>query len=246
MSQLKPSFINEIRLSLEKSRFTTDDFELELPKSGNVLAKISFLHKPEYFLALLEEQKREQVTTEQKYLYSTRTEYVTHVELSVRTVPGAFKLRQDTDISELGEVLKIIPKWCDSIRDDLYALMPAPDPLEELRQQFKSKLDEIVNEPNTFFSEEELAVVDKRFDQLYEEISQLREQHSLTKQQLDAIQKEIEEFKKSARAYPKGIWAKITSNKLLKTTGQILNSPEGRALMFQGIRRVLGLPDDQG
>ena len=246
MPQLKPSFIKEIRSSLEKSRFTIDDFELELPESGNVLAKITFLHKPGYFLALLEEQKREQVTTEQKYLYSTRTEYVTHVELSVRTVPGAFKLREDADISELGEVLKMIPKWCDSINDDLYALIPVPDPLQELRKQFKSKLEEIVTEPDTYFDEEELAVVDRRFDQLYEEISQLREQHSLTKHQLNAIQKEFEEFKKSARAYPKGIWAKITSNKLFRSTAQILNSPEGRAFLFQNVRRALGLPDDQG
>jgi len=245
VSQLKPSFINNIRSALEKSRFTLDDFGLELPESGNVLAKITFLHKPEYFLVLLEEEKREKITTEQKYLFSSRTEYVSQCMLSVSTVPGVFKLREDTEISELGDVLNMIPKWCECIRDDLYALMPAPDPLQELRQQFKSKLDELVNEPDSFFDEEELAVVDKRFDQLYKEISQLREQHSLTKQQLDAIQKEIEEFKKSARAYPKGIWAKITSNKLVKTTGQILNSPEGRAFLFQNIRRALGLPEDQ-
>jgi hypothetical protein len=174
MPQLKPSFITEIRISLEKSKFTIDDFGIELPESGNVLAKITFLHKPEYFLLLLEEHGRDQVTTEQKYLYSTRTEYVNRVELSVRTVPGTFKLQEKTDIHELGEVVNIIPKWCDSIRDDLYALMPVSDPLQELRLQFNQKLSEIINEPNTYFSEEELSIVDKKFDQLYEEISQLR------------------------------------------------------------------------
>ena len=122
--------------------------------------------------------------------------------------------------------------------------MPTPDPLEQLKQQLQAKLDELVNEPNDFFNEEELSVVDKRFDRLYEDISQLREQHSLTKQQLEALQKEIEEFKKSARAYPKGIWAKLTGNKLVKATGQILNTPECRTFIFQQIRRVLGLPDD--
>ena len=118
------------------------------------------------------------------------------------------------------------------------------DPLEQLRSQLQANLAELVKQPNDFFNKEELSIVDKRFDQLYEEISELREQYSLTKQNLDALQKEIEEFKKSARAYPKGIWARITSNKLIKTTGQIVNSTEGRTFLFQQISRVLGLTDD--
>lgn len=245
MPQLKPSFIREIKSSLLKSQFTVEDFVLELPESGSLLAKISFIHKPEYFLSLHEEEKRERVTTEQKYMMSSRTEFVSEVVLSVRTVPGAFKTKEDKVIYELGDVLEMIPKWCDSIRADLYALMPTPDPFEELRQQLQLKLDELVDNPSTYFNEDELTVVDKRFDQLYEEISQLREQHSLTKQQLAEIKKEVEEFKKSARAYPKGMWANITSNKLVKTTAPVLNSPEGRADLLQNILCTLGLPEDR-
>lgn len=244
MSQLKPSFVSDIRAALGRSRFTLEDFVLELPESGSLLVKITFIHKPEYSLSLFEEEKRETVKIEQNYNMSSRTEHIRQVVLSVKTIPGRFKTKTVTEIYEIGEVLELIPTWCEGIRADLYALMPTPDPLELLKQQLKAKLDELVNEPNDFFNEDELSVVDKRLDQLYEDISQLREQHSLTKQQLEALQKEIEEFKKSARAYPKGIWAKITSNKLVKATGQILNTPECRTFIFQQIRRVLGVPDD--
>jgi len=244
VSQLKPSFVSDIRSALEKSRFTPEDFQIELPDTGRILARITFVHKPEYFLALLEEEKQEQVTIEQKYLMSTRTERIRHVIYSVRTVPGSFKTQSDTEVDELDGVLELIPKWCESIRADLYALTPMQDPLEQLRSQLQANLDELVKQPNDFFNEEELSIVDKRFDQLYEEISELREQYSLTKQNLEALQKEIDEFKKSARAYPKGIWARVTGNKLVKATGQLVNSPEGRSFLFQQIRRALGLTDD--
>ena len=110
MPQLKPSFICDIRSSLEKSRFTPEDFKIELPDTGCTLARITFVHKPEYFLALFEEEKQEQVTIEQKYLMSSRTERIQHVIYSVRTVPGSFKTQSDTEINKLDGVLELIPK----------------------------------------------------------------------------------------------------------------------------------------
>lgn len=244
MSQLKPSFINEIRAALGNSRFTPEDFLLELPKSGRVLVKIGFAHKPEYFLALTEYEKQEKVTIEQKYLMSSRTESIRQVIYSVKTVPGKFKTEADVGIGEPGDLLELIPQWCESIRADLYALTPTRDTLEQLRQKLQANLDDLVKQPDEFFDENELSIVDKRFDQLYEDIAKLREQYSLTKQDLAALQKEVDEFKKSARAYPKGLWAKITGNKLIKATGSLVNSPEGRTFLFREIRRALGFSDD--
>ena len=244
MSQLKPSFIREVREALAKSKFTAEDFDLELPKSGRLLLKITFVYKPEYYLALLEDEKSESVTIEQKFLMSTRTERVKQVVFSVRTVPGRYKVETVSEISHPGDVLDEIPRWCENIRADLYALAPGQDPLEQLRQKLSENLDELVQEPNAFFTEEELKVVDARFDRLYEEIANLREQYSFTKQQLSELQKDFDEFKNSARAYPKGIWAKVTGNKLVKATGKMFNTPEGRTFLFQQVRRVLGLSDD--
>lgn len=244
MSQLKPSFVREVREALANSKFTAEDFDLELP-SGRVLLKISFLYKPEYYLALLEEEKSEAVITELGYLTGgKRTERVKQVVYSVRMVPGRFKVESIAEVSNPGDVLSEIPRWCENVRADLYALAPSHDPLDQLRQKLNENLDGLVQEPNSFFTEEELKVVDVRFDRLYEEISNLREQYSLTKQQLSDLLNEFEEFKSSARAYPKGIWAKVTGNKLVKATGKMFNTPEGRTFLFQQARRVLGMADD--
>ena len=121
MSQLKPSFVSDIRIALGNSRFTLEDFVLELPESGSLLVKITFVHKPEYTLSLFEVEKREKVKIEQNFTMSSRTEHIRQLILSVKTIPGRFKTKSDTEIDEIGEVLELIPKWCESIRADLYA-----------------------------------------------------------------------------------------------------------------------------
>lgn len=223
MSQLKPSFAREIREALEKSKFTLSDFEIEYPATGRTLLRIAFIHKPAYYFLLTEEMRPE-------YVYF------------VKAIPGEFKLQDVFQVS-LGNVVDAIPQWCENIRSDLYALAPKHDPLEQLRQQLHQNLDGLVNDPDSYFNPDELGLVDERFNRLYEDIADLKEQYALTKQQLATLKKEIEEFKQSARAYPKGTWARITSNKLVKTAGDIVNSTEGRKFLFQQICRALGLSD---
>lgn len=224
MAQLKPSFIREIRESLDTSKFTINDFELDYPDTGRTLLRITFIHKPSYSFLLTEEYRSEPV-------------YI------VKMTPGEFKL-QETLLISLPTVVDEIPKWCEHIRRDLYALAPKVDPLEQLRQQLHRNLDEIVSSPEEYFNQSELDLVDERFNRLYADIANLKEENTLTKQQLTILKKEIEEFKQSARSYPKGAWARITSNRLVKTAGDIVNSTEGRTFLFQQIRRALGLSDD--
>lgn len=240
MSQLKPSFVNDILDTLGKSRFTKDDFKVELPKSGRVLVSITFVHKPEYSLILTEEQKQNQIVVKNSYDSSSRTESVKYTTYIVREVPGRYKIEDQSEIDNPGGLLDLIPKWCDNIRSDLYALAPQVDPLQEFRRKLDEDISTLIPEPCAFFTEEEMVRVDLQFDKLFAEISELREHYSLTKQQLDDIQREFEEFRKSARVYPKGMWARVTGNRYVNAAGQVINSPEGRNFLFQQIRRLLG------
>lgn len=80
-----------------------------------------------------------------------------------------------------------------------------------------------------------------RFDQIYEDIEELRRQYALTKQQIDELRVEIEELKRSTRFYPKIIWAKLTGYKFIRATSKLVNTPEGRAFLFQLLLRALGM-----
>ena len=244
MPQLKPSFIAEIRTALSTSRFTEQDFDLSFPDAGKVLAQIIFAHKPEYFITLHEEERVDSLTIEQRLIGTSQTRKVRETVNWIRAVPGSIKTEQSYDIEEPRLFLREIPKWCENIKTDLAAVFPSPDPLEELRAKLQSKIDQIVSNPNDRFSADELKVVDSRFEKLYEDIEALQEQYALTKQQLTDLRSEIDEFKGTARTYTKGIWAKVTGNKLVRATGRLINTPEGRTFIFQEIKRVLGMSDD--
>lgn len=225
---------------MKNSAFTKSDFEVELPKFGRTLIKITFLYKPEYSLILTEEEREESYTVK-SFDLSSRSEKRKYKIYKARLAPGKFKALSEPELDDIGELLEIVPKWCDYIRDDLYALAPTKDPLEELRRKLKDDITEMVEHPEKYFTDEELSVVAEKFDRLFDEISKLKDEHSLTKQQLDSIQREFEEFKSSAKVYPKGIWAKVTSNKLVSVTGKVINTPEGRTFLFQQIKRLLSL-----
>jgi hypothetical protein len=244
MPQLKLSFIAEIRTALSTSRFTEQDFDLAFPDSGKVLTQITFVHKPEYFIALHEEERVEPLTIEQRLIGTSQTREVRETVNWVRAVPGSVKVEATYDIDEPRSFLREIPKWCENIKTDLAAVSPRLDPLEELRSKLQATIDHVVTDPDGRFSAEELEVVDRRFDKLYEDIEALREQYAFTKQQLEELRSEMEEFKGTARTYTKGIWAKITGNKLVRATGRLVNTPEGRTFLFQQIKRALGMSDD--
>lgn len=242
MSQLKPSFVKDIRGAIQRSVFTEDDFLIELPSSGRILLKIVFLHKPSFIFLLVEDKKKESSAIEHTML-GGRIERGAkeRIAYSIRVSPGDFKAEAEYEIDNIDDLLREIPKWCENIRSDLYALAPQVDPLALHKKQFEDYLNSVIKNPDDFFDDSELVAVDTRFDEMFEEIEKLKEQYSLTKSQLDTIQKDFNEFKQSARAYPKGIWAKITGNKLIKTTGQIINSSEGRKFIFQSIKQMLGM-----
>lgn len=242
MSQLKPSFVKDIQGAIQRSVFTEDDFLIELPSSGRTLLKIVFLHKSSFALSLFEDKKKESTAIEHTML-GGRVErgLKERMVYSIRVSPGDFKAQVEYEIDNIDNLLREIPKWCENIRSDLYTLAPQVDPLASHKKQFEEYLNNVIKNPDDFFDDSELVTVDTRFDEMFKEIEKLKEQYSLTKSQLDTIQRDFSEFKQSARAYPKGIWAKITGNKLIKTTGQIINSSEGRKFIFQSIKQMLGM-----
>jgi len=239
VSQLTPSFIAEIKAALEGSRYSSDDFILDFPKSGRSLAKIAFAYNPAYILQLFEDLKREEIKVEEQFTMTTRRQSIVETVFTVKVAPGKYKIEDSVEMGDLGRFIEQIPKWCENIRSDLFTIGSKTDPLGALRDQLQEYLDFFINAADEYFDSAQLEIVDNRFNELFEQISQLREKYSLTTQQLDNLRKEFTEFKMSARTYPQGMWAKITSNRLVKATAQMINSSEGRTLIAQEIGRAL-------
>lgn len=241
MSQVRPSFIQEVRETLEKSCFTVHDFAIELPESGRTLLKITFLHRPEFSLTLFEDERSRPATSDQTPLPGSRGGPLSHTVYSITAAPGRFKLETTSEVADAGLLLGAIPQWCEDIRADLYALSSSPDPLEQMRAEINANLDRLLANPSGHFTEKELLNVDRQFDKLYQEMVNLKR---LSNQQLTKIKSEVDEFKKSARAYPRGTWAKITSNRLVKATEHLLDLRDGQMFLFQRALLTLGVEND--
>ncbi len=221
MSQLKPSYVKEIQDALSNSCFTLQDFDLELPESGTVLFKVTFLHHDNYSYTVNHEDWGD------KRLYA-----------SVR--PSNYKKEAEWNLKGFNAAIENISSWCKNIRDDLYTLAPNRDPLEALRREFESQIDSLVENPEEHFSFEELESVNNKFDDLYEKFENLKDEYELNKRQLHDIKKQFDEFKSSAEAYPKGVWAKLTNNKLVDIVGTVFSSKEGRQFILGELKKLIG------
>ena len=247
MSQLKPSFLKDIQSALTKSCFSATDFSLEFPEARRALVRITFTHKPEWCLTLFEdESKRTQsvdavASAPDAVHRNSCHENVRPKVYTVRMVPGTFKTESVVEIADPGEMLSLLPKWCEGIRADLYAGAVTEDPVENMRRELDADLLELIDAPDAMFSEKELEIIDLRFDRLQGDISALLESDAVDANELEVIESAIDEFKRSARAYPKGVWARVTNNKLAGVTGPVVRTPQGRALLYQEIRLALGV-----
>ena len=239
--QLNKSFVEDVKQTLEDSIFTLEDFKLSTSDTTSALLKINFVYYSEYEFSIYEAMERtEQVTSDTFSFGNKTTKYEKNQKTYVEFSPGEYKSTDTIDLyNGIGDLISYIPKWCQYIRNDLYAKTPKKDPLEELRNKFKIELENLVENPDDYFEEGEVLKVDERFEILYKKIEELQEEFSITKEQLKEIKKEFSEFKESAKSYPKGMWARITNNKLVSSLGGILNSKEGRELLFNQVKKLL-------
>lgn len=219
MSQLKPSYIQDIQNSLAGSVFSPQDFEIELPKSGDVQFKLIFKH-------------------DENFSYTVKESYGETPLLAV-VRPSNFKVEAEWKLKSFTEALSSIPRWCQNIREDLYTLAPNRDPLEGLRKEFESQLDSLIEKPDENFTTEELSSVNQKFDELFKKFELLKDEYEISKKQLSEIRQEFEEFKNSAEAYPKGVWSKVTNNKLVDIIASVIKSKEGREFLLGELKKLI-------
>ncbi len=238
MSQLKTSFIQSITQALDESVFTKQDFIMTLPKTGKALIRLTFAHKPEYILECSESMIEETFTATPPPFLMTSNERKYH-GLDIEFAPGEYKLREHLMLSELGDLPRTISRWCNYIKEDLYALAPKVDPLQELRIKFEEDIVGALDDPEGFFTPAEIEVITERINVLVQTIEEQQEDASISKQHMAEIKASFEECKKSASAYSKGMWSRVTSNRLIQMLGQFIKpTKERKILLDQTIRFI--------
>lgn len=242
MSQLKPSFVKKIYDAAKSSCFTLSDFDFEFPKTGKTLAKISFKHHPDYRLILSERTERNTVKVKQgthSYLSTTREEENSYTVHYLLESPGDFKLVEENEISSLDQLITKFPEWCKNIHSDLSTKFDTEDPFSSLREHLENIINENIEDEGEQFEQNEIEALEKKLDSLFEMFSELEEKNHITEKNLKNLKSELETIKSNAKIYPKGIWAKVTNNKLIQIVTDFAKTKEGRDLIIESIKKLI-------
>lgn len=242
MSQLKSSFMRDIEAILDDSIFTRDDFEIVYPTLGDRLVTISFIYRPEYRFDVSEVTSNEDIKTHQSMFHQTETRTIKRRKYILLLSPGQFKANDHTELDQLGDLLRYIPEWCLSIRQELQSNIVKNNLVDELRNKFQNGMEQSLGNknPEDLFTENELDLVNAKFNDLFESINNVKEDLNISKREIEALKKQFEEFKTNAKTYSHGMWIRSTANKLAQLFDKLVNTPEGRQLILEQAKRLLG------
>lgn len=235
MSQLKASTMKSIYEAVDNRIFSSDDFLLEFPKTGRILAKIKFVHNNDYYFHIAEVPKGKGIVATIAALSDDEK-----VPATIEC-PGDYKREEENRFDSFDSCINRIPIWCENIRADLLTTFPVYMDLDDLKRQFDQHIQNHIQNPDDFVSQEEVAKINEKFDALYTEFVKLNEEHKITKGLLDEIKRDFDTIKSNATQYTKGMWANLAKNRIIQVIKKVAGSPEGRKLMYDGAKRLLGL-----
>ncbi|MGB1090839.1 MAG: hypothetical protein ACPGYX_01855, partial [Oceanobacter sp.] len=138
-------------------------------------------------------------------------------------------------------VLKRIHSWSTEIREELVALKPEFREIDKLKEQISEAITSSIKDNDIEFSVSEINELKRKFNELEKRISDLEENEQITESQKEQMSSSIEQVSKDLEIYPKDTWVKTSVNKLAKCFSAAATSKEGRALMTDGARKLLGL-----
>ena len=171
----------------------------------------------------------------------TREEVNEYTALFTRETPGSFKVQDQIEIDEFDEAMERIMKWCKNVRDNL-AIMPVEsDTFTELREALEEQIEECKWSDEERFSSEEIEKLNSRLDDLSVRFETMLQENRITQKDIDQINREIAEIKGNAKSFPKKIWARVTGNKLIEIMTNFARSQEGRQLVAEGIKKLIGM-----
>jgi len=220
--------------ALDNKIFSVDDFMVEFPNADRILAKIRFIHNNDYYFHITEVSKSEGIAAIVALSKDVK------VPATIES-PGDYKKVEVNRFESFDSCINRIINWCENIRLDLCTRFPVYKDLDELKRQFDQHIQEHIHNPSDLVSVEELNRINEKFDTLYAEFVKLSEEHKITKGLLDEIKRDFETIKANATQYTKGMWANLAKNRIVQIIKKVGGSPEGRKLMYDGAKRLLGL-----
>ncbi|MEJ1296896.1 MAG: hypothetical protein RPU64_04695 [Candidatus Sedimenticola sp. (ex Thyasira tokunagai)] len=221
MGKLRRTIQREVYDSLDSSVFTRDDFNVGFgdPDKDQWLVHIKFIHDEEFTFGI-----------------GGKVVALGH---TVSRSPGEVQ-QQETTYHSFDVAVSLIPEWAKEIRSELKASKPIYKELDALRDIINDQLQQSVGD-NDEFTVEEINELRRKFEELLMRVENLEKDNIITQKQLDEFKSGIAEVDEEIDYYPKKTWLKTASNKLVKVIASIGKSQEGRKILADGARKLIGL-----
>jgi hypothetical protein len=204
---------------LDNSCFTAEDFIVTFADTKDIeaLINIKFLHDQHFSFDVFYDEEKYWVTM----------------------VPGQIAEEGSLEISSIDQLLEAVPLWANEVRRELRAENISINDIDELRNIISDHLNG--NSKGEEFSVYEINELQEKFRELEKRISRLEQDKIITETQFKEFEKGITQISSDVEYYPKQTWLKTAPNKLLKLLVNIGKSQEGRKILADGARKLLGI-----
>ena len=143
----------------------------------------------------------------------------------------------------LDHALSGVSEWTQRIREEYDHAAAARSEVDEFLEQFRSKAFTVIEgeDQRSAFTDSEIADLRQSLDSLKELVESQAEALKANSVQLSTFEREIESIKSDLSGMPRGVWRKVAGNKLLKSVKGFMGTPEGRALVVDGLKKLIGM-----
>lgn len=218
--ELRNTIKREIIDALDSTSFTSEDFCVKYGMQGSDQAfSITFQHDSQFTFKVSKQG-------DGYGIYQT---------------PGELEVSDYKFVDSFSRVLFLVKKWSDEVRSELKASQPLYRELDELRKTIEESIISSFTESEDEFSASEINELRRKFEALEERVSELEQANVITNSQREKLSSNIQQVSEDIEVYPKKTWIKTSVNKLAKTISAIGRSAEGRKLLADGARKLLGL-----
>lgn len=234
MTILKTSVKSRIISSLGDQNFCREDFTLVFPDNGNTLVHVTFSAKPKYTFRIYESSGVINFININK-----------NADVASRTIcqmsPGQYKNVEQKAYDDLDSAIATIPHWLGYIKEDLINLrFNDTSIIDDFTQSFQEKVDESIDEPDSYFTEEEANVLKEKLDDLKRRVEELEARDEISSNDKKQFDNAINKTKSDLDIFPKGMWYKTSGNKIISLIKSVLKTQEGRQALFEVAKKLLG------
>ncbi len=218
MTELRQTIKTELIEVLDETAFTADDFHIEFgSKENDRVFNLKFKHDSDFYF---------RVDKIPNSFWLTKT-------------PGTLEVSESREVKIFSDILKMIKNWVNEVRNELKAKQPVYREIDELRKSIEESINSSVTNGDEF-SVSEIDALRRNFSTLEERVAELEKKQIITKSQHETLTSGIQQITGDIEIYPKKIWIKTSINKLTKTVSAIGKSKEGRAILADGAKKLLG------